>query len=479
LKIRQVTAAVIIALAVLADGCVRSKPGLQPDLGQIFRTAKEQKGKTPIIIIPGMLGSRLMNKATGEKVWPRAHPNEEDLKLPISPDLKMNRGDVVATEVVETVKLRFPIPEIKVYEELTDTLTEHAGYKRGNIDDPSPDGDHDTFYLFSYDWRRDNVESARSLSEKIIHLKQTLQRPDLQFNLVAHSMGGLIARYYLMYGGADMPDKAEPELTWAGAGNINKLILVGVPNEGTMDALRALVEGFPVSSGRGYSLPLLGKVEAETAFTMPAAFELLPHRGSQEFYDGRLQPVSVDLYEVETWRRYQWSIFAQSYRQAVMKKTKKMFGLDWQRHFDNFFAEREAYFKVVLFRARLFAEALDKKSDLARQLKVFIFAGDCERTLRAAVVIEERGQIRTVFRPHELDLKGTDLTQSMVEVKMFEPGDGRITRRSALAIGHDEPTGERTSFRQFPPFSVFGCEIHGDLPNNHTFQNNLLSIILD
>jgi pimeloyl-ACP methyl ester carboxylesterase len=469
---KRIIIAAMIALAIWAGGCVRSKPKPQPDLGQILRPAKELTGKAPIIIIPGMLGSRLVNKRTGEKVWPRAHPKEGDLKLPISPDLKKNRDDVIATEVVEIAKLGFPIPEIKVYEDLTDTLATHAGYKRGNIDDPPPDGDHDTFYLFAYDWRRDNVETAQLLSEKIAHLKQKLQRPDLRFNLVAHSMGGLIARYYLMYGGADVLDQAEAKVTWEGAANINKLILVGAPNEGTMDALRALVEGFPVADSS--FLPLFGKVEAETAFTMPAAFQLLPHRGSQEFYDGRLQPVSANLYEVETWRRYRWSIFDPSHWRALMKKMQKLYGLGWQRHFDNFLAEREAYLKVVLTRAQRFSEALDQKADLATVLKVFIFAGDCERTLRAALIVEESGQIRTIFRPRKLNLKGTGLTQSMIEAKLFEPGDGRITRRSALAVTHGEAVSDRSTLS----FSIFGCEIHGDLPNNLTFQDNLLSIFL-
>src|SRR3954469_24882729 len=166
---RRITAALLIALAVCAGGCaLRPRPTPQPDLAHIFRPARELTGKTPIIVIPGMLGSRLVNKRTGEKVWPRAHPNEEDLTLPTSPDLRKNRDDVVATDVVETAKLGFPIPEIKVYEELTETLANHAGYRRGDIDDPPPGGDRDTFYLFAYDWRRDNVETAQLLAEKII-----------------------------------------------------------------------------------------------------------------------------------------------------------------------------------------------------------------------------------------------------------------------------------------------------------------------
>src|SRR5687767_3488626 len=203
--LRRITAGIIIALVMCAGGCgLRPKPKPQPDLAVIFRPARELTGKAPIIVIPGMLGSRLVKQKTGEKVWPRAHPVEDDLGLPTSPDLKQNRDDVVATEVVETAKLGFPIPEIKVYEDLTATLANHAGYKRGNIDDPPPGGDRDTFYLFSYDWRRDNAETAQLLSEKIARLKQRLGRPDLRFNLIAHSMGGLVARYYTMYGGTDV-----------------------------------------------------------------------------------------------------------------------------------------------------------------------------------------------------------------------------------------------------------------------------------
>jgi len=461
----------MIALAGWANGCVRPKPKLQPDLAQIFRPAARRTGKTPIIVIPGMLGSRLVNKRTGEKVWPRAHPKEEDLRLPVSPDLKGNRDDVVATDVVEAAKLGFPIPEVKVYEELTDALANHAGYKRGSIDDPQPGGDSDTFYLFAYDWRRDNVEAAQLLAEKIARLKQKLRRPDLRFNLIAHSMGGLIARYYLMYGGADVLTRAGAQVTWAGAADIDKLILVGSPNEGTMQSLQALVEGFPVAKG---GLGFFGEVEADTVFAMPAAFQLLPHRGSQEFYDGNLQPVSVNLYEVEAWRRYRWSIFDPAYRRSLAKKVQKAFGPDWQRHFDAHLAEREAYLKVVLVRACLFSEALDKKADLANPLKVFIFAGDCEPTLRAALILEEGGQTKTIFRPHQAKSKGNALTQPQVEARLFEPGDGRITRRSALAVSHDDSISDRSNLS----FTIFGCEIHGDLPNNPTFQDNLLSIFI-
>ena len=117
------------------------------------------------------------------------------------------------------------------------------------------------------------------------------------------------------------------------------------------------------------------------------------------------------------------------------------------------------------------------KADLANPLKVFIFAGDCERTPRAAIIVEEGGRTITVFRPGRVKIKGTGLTRAEVEAKMLEPGDGRITRRSALAVGFGESAGGRSD-RSDLLFTVFGCQIHSDLPNDATFQDNLLSIFL-
>src|ERR687895_2972505 len=63
-----------------------------PDLGRIFAGARERKGKRPVIVIPGILGSRIVNRRTGEVVWPSAfRSNVDGLSLPATPDLLNNR----------------------------------------------------------------------------------------------------------------------------------------------------------------------------------------------------------------------------------------------------------------------------------------------------------------------------------------------------------------------------------------------------
>ena len=183
---------IVVVTTIWITGCLSLKPIHSPNLKH--QTAAQKDGKPPIIIIPGIMGSVLVNKKTNSEVWPKLNPKDADLILPILPDLKSNRDDVVATEVIGDAKLMPFLPGTNVYQVLVDTLVKDAGYKLGDINDPPPDGDRDTVYLFPYDWRRDNVESAQLLADKIANLKQKLQRPDLRFDIIAHSTGGLIAR---------------------------------------------------------------------------------------------------------------------------------------------------------------------------------------------------------------------------------------------------------------------------------------------
>ena len=161
--------------------------------------------------------------------------------------ISRNRDNLVPKDIIRSVQLIKLLPETEIYERLIDALEKRGGYKEGKWDAPSKDGFEDTFYVFPYDWRRDNVENARLLMNKIDALKRKLKKPNLKFNIISHSMGGLIARYAAMYGNADLP-RGKPRPTWAGAKSLDKIFLLGTPNEGTVLALETLLDGFSLSA---------------------------------------------------------------------------------------------------------------------------------------------------------------------------------------------------------------------------------------
>jgi hypothetical protein len=167
------------ALIISLAGCGARRT---PDLERIFAPARSRTGKTPVIVIPGILGSQLMNRRTREIVWPSAFRSSVDgLSLPTTSDLAANRDDLVAERIVVTAKLARLAPDIYVYHELLNALRRYGNYRDGDWENPPPEGDRDTFYVFPYDWRRDNVETAQLFVRRLEELKRKLRSPGFAF----------------------------------------------------------------------------------------------------------------------------------------------------------------------------------------------------------------------------------------------------------------------------------------------------------
>src|SRR5258706_8401067 len=202
------------------------------------------QGRNPVILIPGLSGSELRDKATNERIWFKTtKPKSGDLRLPIDPDLSKIHDDLIATDLIGTLKIGiFPI--VDVYDGFIKAMQTRAGYHLEKWDTPSENAFQDSLYISPYDWRLDNVENARLLVRKVEALNLKLKKPDLKFDIVAHSMGGIISRYAAMYGDADLPVASrKPMPTWAGARDFDKIILLGTPSEGSALAPGTLVEG--------------------------------------------------------------------------------------------------------------------------------------------------------------------------------------------------------------------------------------------
>ncbi|HSK28325.1 MAG TPA: hypothetical protein VLA17_00015, partial [Candidatus Limnocylindria bacterium] len=419
------------------------------------------QGKTPVIIVPGITGSDLYNKRTKKQVWFRLiRPDDDDIRLPISPNLAANKDELEPRDIIRGVRIAKWLPEIEIYERLIYSLEARGRYREAKWDNPGKDGHRDTFYVFPYDWRRDNVESARQLIQKIEALKARLKKPNLKFNIIAHSMGGLVARYAAMYGNADIP-AGDPVPTWAGAKHLDKILLVGTPNEGSILALRALVSGYSITSG--IPLSLIQSFDRFDAFTAPSVFQLLPSNGSLVVVDEKFQKLDVDIFDPNTWNEYDWSLWEDP-------EFAREFKLEDQKN-------ARPYFLAALDRAKRFHAALRAGKPGKAPVSYYLVGGDCKDTPQAALILydEKNERWETVFRPRSFTrIDGTRVSESEVKNHLTTKGDGTVTLRSLIV--DSVPVEERDKFLPVVG-GMFQCEDHTKLVTSSDIQQKLISLL--
>ena len=471
---------IALAFSLLLSGCLAGGKKA-PNLDAIFAQSKLRKGKRPVIIIPGILGSELVNSETKERVWINLSAAKTDgLSLPVSPDLSQNRDKLVATRIIERVKVSAFLPEVSIYEALIQSMERYGGYTNGDWEDPDREnGGLDKYYVFAYDWRLDNVENARLLVQKIEDLKTKLDEPNLKFNVIAHSMGGLIVRYAAMYGDADLPpESALPAPNWNSAAHFNKIFMFGVPNEGSMATLELLLKGYRVG---GFELRVLNR---EAAVTAPAVFQLLPHQNTARFYDENLKPLALDLYNPETWKKYGWSAYADNaFRSKFAGQPNAVNAAGKKSEFaDVSLEDFELYFSRTLKRAKLFHDALDINTEVPPSITFFAFGSDCDDTQDGAILYrnEKNGAWQTMFTPRGYRTSsGNIISKEEARSKLYAPGDTRVTRRSLLAESITEQNYQNSIFRRtLPVTSLFFCESHDQLPNSKIMQNNFITALV-
>jgi len=429
-----------------------------------------QKGKMPVIVIPGLLGSELINQETGEAVWfDLGRSKDDDLRLPISANLAANRDKLVPGDILRNIKYLKFLPETEIYSKAATSLEVPGDYTEGKWDAPTENGYQDTYYVFPYDWRRDNVENARLLINRIDELKRKLKRPNLKFNIIAHSMGGLIARYAAKYGDVDLPAgtrRITP--TWAGATRINKIFLVGTPNEGSITSLDALINGYAIAP-KGINIPFIQDLTRFDMFTIPALFQLLPHAGTLRAFDENLQPLRIDIYNPATWEKYGWTAYTDP-------DFGKQFTVQEQ-------SEAKAYFRAVLNRARRFHQALDTNVNAKGTVPIYLLGSDCKSTFDAMVIRRDgkKGNWRTLFRANGFKRSnGTRVTDKELEALLYAKGDGIVTNRSFLTSTLPGAKFQVDGFKTALPARdiSFVCDVHNRLLSNEEVQNKLFADLI-
>jgi pimeloyl-ACP methyl ester carboxylesterase len=411
--------------------------GLDP---RLIRASPDDPRVPPAVVVPGILGSQLL-RPDGTQVWLNLGNalGHHALSLPFRLPLSASRDDLVPGGLLgaDTV-----LPRVFGFTEYADLveLLEEVGFQpsiRQGL----------AFHIFSYDWRRDLVESARALHETLETLAEGRSEDEARFNVIGHSMGGLVARYYLRYGAAE----PEGPVTWAGARRIRNLVLVAAPNAGSVPALDAILNGNRV--GLSYTT-----LAASVIARMPSIYQLLPPAGAPALLDHRGQPLDVDLHDVATWERFGWGPFGAH---------------PGRRRGDNREANPEpeshrAFLAAALARARAVHGALSRPPEAPCPARVVLLGGDCLPTLARALVPEPRGAPPR-FEP---------ATHKEADA-MFEAGDGRVTRASVLAAhlpGAEE--AETGSGLAEVSHAIFGSAEHHGIYREPTFQSILLRLLL-
>lgn len=480
----------------LVSGCARE--AMQPDLARIYTDVVVEEGRRPLITVPGTVGSRLVDSVTGTVIWGggsrglSADPEDPAelalIALPILPadrPLSEIRDTIVPDGVLDSTEARvLGVPvAIEVYGGVRRVLQAGGFRPQGGTDDKigigpgreesgetgksgarapaaprrAPQSDN---FGFSYDWRRDIVASAQAFDQFVRDRQRevaaertrvTGRRVDpgtVTFDLLAHSMGGLVTRYYLMYGAADLPeDGSLPPITWAGARAFNRVVFVAPPNAGSIIAMDNLINGKELGPFQPFYPPAM-------LSTHPSVWQLMPRsRHNRVHWDSLGDLVVPDLYDPVLWDRAGWALAGPDADRVLEVLLPDEPDPAKRR------AMALAHQARLIARAAQFQKAMDRWSPPPAWLDLFLVVGGGFQTPASATVSRVTGEFK---------------------IASVEEGDGVVLRASALL---DERQGGAGAPGLKSPLrfhtTLFLPDEHVRLTQNPVFGDNLLYWLLE
>ena len=227
--------------------------------------------KKPIIFVPGVAGSELFNidpsllseeEKTSGMISPK---NEKNMKMIYPPigydskkvteDLSLDTNDTLYT--FQQGDLR-NVPSIKRHAGPFSQYTPLLKNLMTNFPDRP-------VYLFSYDWRKTNVDSAEKLGQFI---DKITDGGKVKVDLIAHSMGGIISAIYLK----DNDDK------------VDKYLSFGTPYEGAPTTHHYVSNSILVNSFIDSAIKTFTGLDTRVVSSFVSMVELFPAKRMLEKY---------------------------------------------------------------------------------------------------------------------------------------------------------------------------------------------------
>jgi len=301
--------------------------------------------------------------------------------------------------------------------------------------------------------------SARGLDALIGQLRRDHGTPDMRVDIVAHSMGGLITRYFVRYGTRDVLDDNDFPVQYEGDKKVRRAILLGTPNLGSIAGFDTLLYGHRIG---------LDRLDAEVVATFPSAYQVLPHALRDWLVDSKGNRLrwytrpdgtrnQVDQFDVNWWREHQLYIFDPDVRGRISGAQEN------REAGERYFSTLEQYFEHHLERGRRFSWSLTVPAPHIEQ-HYAIFGGSCSLTPARGVIEQVDGRHIISFDPRNVHHRDPDMDYDQL---ILEPGDGTVTKASLLARQILDPTVKRHKYSFFPlDYAIFLCEDHTRLTEN-------------
>lgn len=437
---------IILVSTVLLSSCINVPK--KPDLDLLYRNSYLNDNSTPVILIPGLMGTSL-ESADGIEVWPKSVGS-------LAFSSYANLGDY-SNDDYQPGRLIDSLVGVDFYGTLIKTLEKSGGYEKAVLGSPITSKTKRRYYVFLYDWRKSNFDAVNNLHLLIEQIRKDYKNPDLKVDIIAHSNGGLIARYYLQYGPQSQESRKQPQASELGAKSVRRLVMLGTPNLGSIISVKRIYQGFEFG---------FRTIPAHVMAHFATPFETFPTPGTMVFIDFNGTAMDFNIYDVNVWQKNQWSVFSKESIEIIRSESVNA---------EQEIERTQNIFKKHLEQAFYFQNALSKPlGDISTEIA--IFGGDCQLTQARAVVNKHPNRLTLAFEDGDVMAKKKNVNYQNLLLML---GDGLVTRESQLARASNAYNNQSQAANLFTiAQTTFFCEKHGFLTANPYFQNNLLYFIL-